>query len=312
MRIVFFGTSSFAIPCLEALSPSGHALSAVVTQPDKPGGRARPLIESPVKRWAVEKKVPLLQPADLSNISFLKRLKELNADLFAVVSYGKILPSALLSLPPRGSVNVHPSLLPRYRGASPIPWAILSGDRETGVSIIKVVETVDAGEVLLQKRMTIADTVDAMQLSERLSHLGGELLVESLRKIEEGKAVPIPQKGEVVEAPRFKKEDGLIDWTKSGDTLSRQIRALVPWPGSFSYLHGKRVLIWKAVVAQEEKKGRPGEIVRVSEEGEIGVKTGKGILWIQEIQLEGKQRMQSRQFLIGRPVKDGETFACNP
>lgn len=312
MKIIFFGTSAFALPSLEAISRSIHTLLSVVTQPDKRGGRTHRLLESPAKRWALENKVSCLQPADLSDRSFAAELKACRPDLFVVVSYGKILPPSLLTVPLHGGLNVHPSLLPRYRGASPIPWAILNGDSKTGVTVIRVVEEVDAGEILLQKSVAVGKEEDALQLSERLSRLGGELLVESLRRMEEEKGPFVPQKGGVLYAPRFKRENGAMDWTKSAEALSRQIRAFIPWPGSFSYLGGKRVVIWKARVVEGKMKGRPGEIVRFSREGELVVKTGEGELLLEELQLEGKERMASRAFLLGHPVRLGETFACNP
>ena len=312
MKIIFFGTSQFAIPSLEAVSLTAHSLLAVVTQPDKRGGRTHRLLESPVKRWALENKIPLLQPPDLSESSFMAALKKNRADLFVVVSYGKILPPALLALPSFGGVNVHPSLLPRYRGANPIPWAILNGDPKTGVTLIRLVEEVDAGDILLQKEVALDQEEDALQLSEKLSRLGGKLLVESLDGIEKGKATFVPQRGEVSDAPRFKKEDGAIDWTKSAKMLSREIRAFVPWPGSFSYLDGKRLLIWKAKEVEGEATGCPGEVVGFSGEKEFIVATGKGKLLVERLQLEGKEMMSSSSFLAGHPLRIGETFACNP
>lgn len=311
MKIVFFGTSSFGIPSLEALRTSSHSLVAVVTQPDARGGRSRQLLESPVKRWALEKNVPLLQPADLSDPAWMATLQSYPSDLFILVSYGKILPSSLLKIPPQGGINVHPSLLPKYRGASPVSWAILNGERQTGVSVIRMVEEVDAGDILLQKEVTIGNDEDAVQLSERLSRVGKELLLETLKRIGEGNAPSFPQKGKASFAPRFKKEDGLLDWMKSADTLSRQIRALVPWPGSYSYLRGKRVLIWKAEPEEGKERGCPGEVVDLSREGLFRVATGKGELRLLELQLEGRERMASKSFLIGHPVHLGETFSCH-
>ena len=312
MKIVFFGTSSFAIPCLESLEKSSHTLLAVVTQPDQVGERFLKRLPNPVKMWAFEKRIPLLQPATLSEPTLVRDLKESASDLFVVASYGKILPASLLSIPIHGGINVHPSLLPRYRGASPICWAILNGDRTTGVSVIRMVKEVDTGDILLQKEVEIGSREDALQLSERLSHLGGELLMETLAQIEKGTPVFAPQKGRASDAPRFKKEDGAIDWTKSAEALSRQIRALVPWPGSFSYLKGKRVLLWKADPEEGDSGGRPGEVVSLSKSGEFKVATGKGKLLLKELQLEGKERMKSREFLIGHPLVIGETFSCNP
>ena len=311
MKIIFFGTSAFALPSLEAISRSAHTLVSVVTQPDKRGGRTHRQLLSSVKQWALENKVHLLQPPDLSGSSFRETLKAFRPDLFVVVSYGKILPPALLALPPLGGVNVHPSLLPKYRGASPISWAILNGDPKTGLTVIRLSEEVDAGEILLQKEVALGEE-DALQLSERLSRLGGELLSESLDRIAKGKAVFIPQKDKATDAPKFKKEDGAIDWKKSAKILSREIRAFVPWPGSYSYLGGKRILIWKAKGIEGNTGGRPGEVVGFSEGGEIIMATGKGKLLIEALQLEGKEKMPSRSFLIGHRLRIGETFACNP
>lgn len=310
MRIVFFGTSSFAIPSLDGIQCSSHTLLAVVTQPDAKGGRRHEFLPTPVKEWVVRKGSLLFQPPRLSEASFLSALQKLRPDLFVVVSYGKILPPSLLTLPPHGGINVHPSLLPRYRGASPIPWAILNGDEKTGVSIIALSEEVDGGEIFLQKTVSIGKEENALSLSERLSKEGGKLLVETLKNLEEGRAVSMPQKGEVRFAPRFKKEDGLVDWGKSAQKLSLQIRALLPWPGSYSYLHGKRVLFWKAKAEEGGPSGRPGEVVALSKEG-IGVATGKGKLLLEELQLEGKEKMPGRLFLLGHPLRLGEGFTCN-
>ncbi|MBI4436621.1 MAG: methionyl-tRNA formyltransferase [Candidatus Omnitrophica bacterium] len=311
MKIIFFGTSDFAIPSLEVLLRSGHDLVSVVTQPDKPGGRNRELLQGPVKQWASAASLPTLQPEELSDFSFMMGLKKMSPELFVVVSYGKILPPFLLALPPHGAINVHPSLLPKYRGASPIPWAILNGDSKTGISILRMTEKVDAGEILLQKEVGIGKEEDASQLSKRLSALGGELLLELLRKIEKGEVEAFPQKGVVTFAPRFKKEEGRIDWRRSAEELSRQIRALVPWPGSFTLLHGKRWVVWKGKAIGEKREGKPGEIVGLGPEG-IAVATGKGKLLLEEIQLEGKEKMKSGSFLLGHPLRLGETFSCNP
>jgi len=311
MKIVFFGTSEFAIPSLEVLHRSGHELLAVVTQADKPAGRGRKVLESPVKQWASGRKIQVLQPENSSDFSFMMTLKQMNPELFVLVSYGKILPPFLLALPPRGAINVHPSLLPRYRGANPVSWAILNGETKTGISIIQMAEEVDAGEILLQQSVDIGINEDAIQLSERLSKLGGELLPEVLHQIQEGKAKPLPQKGKPTFAPRFRKEEGWIDWRRSAEDLSRRIRAFVPWPGNFSALHGKRVVVWKGRVVEGETKGKPGEVLELRPQG-IVVATGKGRLLLEEIQLEGKERMESGSFLLGHPLRVGETFSCNP
>ncbi len=308
MRIVFFGTSIFAVPTLEALGSTGHTPLAVVTRADQKGGRGAVLIQSPVKELALRKKIPILQPDNLSDFSFLVSLKEIDPELFIVVSYGKILSVPLLALPVKGSVNLHPSLLPKYRGASPIPWAILNGDTRTGLSVIRMTEEVDAGEILLQKEVAIGKDEDAVHLSERLAAEGGKIVIEFLERFKKGPLAGTPQKGKVTLAPRFKKEDGRIDWSKEAGQISRQIRALVPWPGSYSFLKGKRIVFWKA--REEEGKGRPGEIIEASEKGGIRVAAGKGHLLMEEVQLEGKERMSAAQFLRGSPLRAGDTFSA--
>jgi len=311
MNIVFFGTSSFAIPSIEALKRSGNSPLLVVTQKDKPGGRQNKLIESPIKKWALKNGIPISQPEDLSSQDFQKTLKELSPDLFVLVSYGKILPESLLNIPSLGGMNVHPSLLPKYRGASPIVWTILNGDQKTGVSIIRIAQEVDSGDILLQKELPLQEE-DAIELSEKLSRLGADLLSEALSRIQDPSSVSTPQEGEASFAPRLKKEDGLVDWTKPATHLACQIRALVPWPGSFAYLRGKRVIFWKAQALPDASEGAPGSITAFPREGLIKVTTGKGSLIIKELQLEGKPRVTSVSFLRGNPLKNGETFTCNP
>ncbi len=312
MRIIFFGSSSFAIPSLESLLCSKEEILTVVTETDKPGGRSLQLQKSPVKLWAAKKRLPLLQPKDLKENSFLSELKSLKPDLLILISYGRILPPLLFPIFPNGGINVHPSVLPRYRGASPIPFAILNGDRETGISISRMTKEVDAGDILFQERVPIEPGEDTLQLSERLARLAAPLLVKAVQKIAKKEADFIPQKGPVSYAPKLRKEDGLVDWSKSAEALSNQIRAFVPWPGSFTYWRGKRLLIWKAEPLPGRKGGKPGEVLSLSKEKGLEVATGQGFLLLKEMQPEGKARMGVGSFLAGHPVHSGETFSCHP
>jgi len=314
MKIVFFGTAKFGVDSLESLIKSGHRVQAVVTQPDRKRGRGQKLQPSPIKLLAGQYGLPVYQPATPADI--IPDLKKLNPGLFVVVSYGHILPKQILEIPELGCINLHPSLLPKYRGAAPINWALISGEEKTGITVIRVSERVDSGEIILQESVEISPDDDAVSLSEKLSPKGTGLLLESVKLIEEKKAKFLPQdEAKATYAPKLKKEDGLIDWNKSAVTLHNQTRGTVPWPGMYTHIKGKALKIWKTRVCPEPEESsaqaKPGRIIDVDKKNGILVKTGEGILCLKELQLEGKKRMGFAQFLLGHPLSPGQMLGEN-
>ena len=313
LRIVFFGTAELAVASLANLaalaSKSDCELLAVVTQPDKPRGRDLLLQPSPVKAAALRLQLPVLQPKRARDETFLQELRQLAPDLIVVVAYGQILPQALLDIPKHGSLNVHTSLLPRHRGAAPIQWAILNGDSETGVTIMKMDAGLDTGPILAERRTPICDSDTAQTLHDRLAPLGAELLVETISPWISGKIRPRQQPEGGSYARKIEKADGLIDWQESAEEVWRKIRAFTPWPGAFSYLQTgaqKRLIkIWEATPT--EQSGAPGTILTVSREG-FTVAAGSGSIAISSVQPEAKKRMTAREFLAGNPLSPGQAF----
>ena len=307
MKIIFFGSSEFAVPSLERILDSGHEVMAVVTQPDREKGRDLEIQATPVKNFASSRKVPIYQPENLRDHSVQERLKGLSADLFVVVAYGKILPRELLDIPGFYAINLHASLLPKYRGAAPIARAIMSGEKETGLTIIRMNEKMDEGDVVLQRKVGIegADTSEA--LSQRLSRLGAILLIDAIRFIEEER-ISFKKQNErkATLAPILKKEDGLIDWNKDASEIHNKVRGTIPWPGAYTYFDSKKINIWKTSVL--DGSGAPGEVIETGKELLVGAK--KGLLKIEEIQIEGKRRMESAEFLRGyRNLEKGSKFS---
>jgi methionyl-tRNA formyltransferase len=301
-RIVFMGTPEFAVPSLTALFEVGEVV-AVVTQPDKPKGRGQALAVSPVKARALERGVPVLQPVKLRTPPFSEELRQYAPDVCVVTAYGKILPKELLELPPRGCVNVHASLLPRFRGAAPIQWAIAHGDTETGVSLMVMDEGLDTGPVLAERRLPIAPDETSATLHEKLSRLGGELLREALPAYLRGELTPVPQPSEgVVLAPIIQKEEGRLDFTRPAVELERRLRAFTPWPGAFTTLDGKLLKVHRARVG--EGRGEPGSVLSVGPAG-LEVACGEGSLVLVEVQPEGKRVMGAGEFLAGRRLAPG-------
>lgn len=314
MRIVFMGTPAFAVSSLEALLQSTHEVVGVVTQPDRPKGRGQSLEASPVKQLAHSNRLPILQPQKMKQPEFLDSLSAWNADVIVVTAFGKILPKVILDLPPFGCVNVHASLLPKYRGAAPIQWAIMNGDPETGVTTMLMDEGMDTGPILLQASLPIDPDETAGELSLRLAYLGGEQLEPTLKKLEAGTMIPQPQDGtQATLAPMLKKEDGLMRWTLTAEEIVNRIRGLSPWPGCFTFLGQERLAIWKAKVCdpleiQGSVEPVPGSIVDVNNEG-LCVATGLGWLRILEVQPANKKRMPIDQFLRGRGLTHGMQFS---
>jgi len=307
-RIVFFGTPAFAIPALKNLLQGPDEVVAVVTQPDREKGRGRKVIPSPVKELALQHGLTLFQPEKVREEAFQEKIKSLHPDLFVVVAYGQILPKSLLKIPKHGAVNVHASLLPKYRGAAPIPWAILKGERLTGVTTMMMDEGMDTGDILLQTEIPIGDEETGETLQDRLALLGAQLLLEIVRGMKAENIHPIPQDhSKATYAPPLKKEDGQIDWSKEAKEIDRQVRALNPWPGAFTEWNGQLLKIYKGGVREETSERKAGIVSWVGSDF-IEVGTGKDSFLIKEVQLEGKRRMSVRDFLAGHPVPVGTVF----
>jgi methionyl-tRNA formyltransferase len=309
LRYVFFGTPESCEPVLRALEAAGRVPLAVVCQPDRPRGRGRKMESPPVKRWAEKCCVEVLQPDRCKDAVFLDCIRELKPDLGLVFAFGQLLPQALLDVPAQGFINIHPSLLPRYRGAAPIQWALIRGDEETGVTILKVTPKLDDGDILLQEPLKVDPDENAVELGERLAHLGAGLAVRALDLLEEGRAEFTPQdEARVVWAPALAKEDGRIDWTRPTQSLHNRIRGVQPWPGASTRLHDKILKIHRASAGPEKvPEGRPGQVV-VAEGEDLLVRTGDGSLRLLEVQIEGKKRMPVKEFLPGRAVRTGDCF----
>ncbi len=295
-KVLFMGSPGFAIPILEGLLAHHHVVG-VVTQPDKPAGRGLKLRPPPVKELALAHNIPVLQPESLKREEAVAWIKEKEPDVIVVAAFGQILPPAVLRIPPHGCLNVHPSLLPRYRGATPIPAAILNGDGETGITIILMDEGLDSGPVVARRVVPVSPEDTAGSLEEKLSRLGAELLLEILPLWLEGKIVPLPQEGEPSYTRPLRKEDGLIDWQLPAEILARRVRAFNPWPGAFTFWKGKLLKIWKAIPASSPPGSAPGAVFRDGEG--IKVACGEGALLLLEIQLESKSKMTPEEFVRG-------------
>jgi methionyl-tRNA formyltransferase len=307
LRIAFFGTPDFAVPSLKALLDRGNEVISVVTQPDKVKGRGRRLSQPPVKELALLNGITVMQPASVRSASFYEDLSLRKPEAIAVVAYGKIIPPQILKLPPLGCINVHASLLPQYRGAAPIQWAIINGEAKTGITTMLMDEGLDTGDILLREETEISDEDNALTLGRRLSEMGASLLVRTLDALKEGSLKPVPQAGEPSFAPPLKKNDGKIVWTIPARKVFDLIRGTYPWPGAYGHLKGERVAVLKAAVEDDERAGPPGRIEQVGPEG-VRVSTGKGILSIIEVKPEGKNSMPAASFMHGRRVKEGAFF----
>jgi methionyl-tRNA formyltransferase len=307
-RIVFFGTPSFAIPALKSLLQGPDEVVAVVTQPDREKGRGRKIIPSPVKELILQYGLPLFQPEKVKEETFQENLKGLHPALFVVVAYGQILPKSLLKIPKYGAVNVHASLLPKYRGAAPMVWAILKGEKMTGVTTMMMDEGMDTGDILLQTEIPIGEEETGETLHERLALSGAQLLLETVAKMKEGGLIPIPQDhSKATYAPPLKKEDGRINWRKEAKEIDHQIRAFNPWPGAFTEWDGQLLKIYRGEIRKGTSKRKPGVVAWVGSDF-IEVETGKDSVLIKEVQLEGKRRMSVRDFLSGHSIPVGTVF----
>lgn len=301
MRVVFMGTPEFAVPCLEYILKAGHEVSAVYTQPDKPKGRGYTLTPPPVKECALAHGIPVYQPKTLRDGEAAKKLQELAPQCIVVVAYGKILPMDILKLPPMGCVNVHASLLPKYRGAAPIQWSVINGETKSGVTTMYMAEGIDTGDMLLRAECAIDPDMTAGELHDRLSALGARLIVETLENLEQGTAVRTPQDDALsCCAPMMDKGLSWINWNKTAEQVHNLIRGLQPWPVAQTKLHGKTLRIHKSRVSTQKGK-QPGEVVSLYP---FVVSCGDGsAVELLEVQLEGKKRMAAADFFRGHPVE---------
>jgi len=304
MKVIFMGTPDFAVPCLEGLiKDKNHEVVGVFTQPDRRKGRGKKMQGTPVKTLAEEENIPVYQPEKLNTPESYEILKNINADIFVVVAYGQILSKEMLELPPYGAVNVHASLLPKYRGAAPIHWAIINGEETTGITTMQMNEGLDTGDMLLQEGIPIGDEDTTGDLHDRLALLGKKLLVETLNKLEEKSITPTPQPEEGSSyAPKISKALAEIDWSTSAKEIYNLIRGLSPFPGARTRYQEKSLKIHRARWIEEEHSADPGMILEVSKEG-ILVAAGKGKIQITELQLSGKKRMGVSEFLAGNSLE---------
>lgn len=308
MRIIFMGTPDFSVPALKALVEAGHDVIAVVTQPDKPKGRGKEVQMPPVKEQALEYNIPVYQPVKARAPEFVKLLSDLAPDVMVVAAFGQLLPKSILDIPKHGCINIHASLLPKYRGASPIQYAVINGEKESGITTMMMAEALDTGDMLDQAKVTLDLKETGGSLHEKLSQIGGSLILKTLNKLEDKTAVRIPQdESKFTYVGMIKKTMGDIDWSMEADVIERLIRGLNPWPSAYTGWNGKVIKIWEADVVDKEYAGAIGEVVEVGKDCLV-VKTGKGGLSIKELQMQGKKRMDIGAFLRGYQIAEGTVF----
>jgi methionyl-tRNA formyltransferase len=306
--IVFMGTPETSAFTLEYLLKGPDPVIGVVTQPDRPAGRGQKTAFSPVRKLAQDHGLPVLAPQKIRDPEFLKTLESWRPKLIVVVAYGRILPTAILELAPQGCINVHYSLLPKYRGAAPAAWTILNGDVQGGVTTMRLVEKMDAGPIYLQEEVAIAPDETTGSLQAKLTPVGARLLLETIRQLKEGSLLPQTQnEAQVTFAPMIKKEDGLIDWSQAAVGIERRVRGFSPWPGAYTHLGGKLLKIHRVKVVADQTSGNPGDILR-ADAGGFWVATRSGIIGLEEVQLENRKRLPGGEFLRGTRVKTGDRF----
>ena len=305
MKIVFMGTPDFAVPTLEALIRGGHQVAAVVTQPDKPKGRGKNLQPTPVKEAAMELGLPVYQPQKVRDPEFIQVMKELNPDVIVVVAFGQIIPKEILHMPKYGCINVHASLLPAYRGAAPIQWAVINGDKVSGVTTMQMNEGLDTGDMIMKTEVPLAEDETGGSLHDKLAKAGAKLCVETLKALED-KTATWETQGEspTAYAKMLDKKLGDIDWSKSAKAIECLIRGLNPWPSAYTDWNGKVMKIWEAKVLDENTDATPGTIVKVEKDG-FSVQTGDGLLKVLVLQIPGKKRMEADAFLRGYQIETG-------
>ena len=308
MKVVFMGTPDFAVGTLEALIEAGHEVIGVVTQPDKPKGRGKTLMATPVKEVALKHQIPVYQPKKVREAGFTETLGRLAPDVIVVAAFGQIITKEILDIPRFGCINVHASLLPAYRGAAPIQWAVINGEKESGVTIMQMDEGLDTGDMIDKVVVPLAEDETGGSLFDKLSQAGARLCVKVLKDLEEGNAVreKQPEESTTPYASMISKKMGEINWERSAKSIEQLIRGLDPWPSAYTKLQGKTLKLWKAEAQKENvPEGVPGEVVKV-ERDTFCIQTGDGILKIEEVQLEGKKRMDTAAFLRGFHLSQGE------
>jgi methionyl-tRNA formyltransferase len=304
MRLAFLGTPAFAVPTLERLVERGHQVLTAVTQPDRPKGRGQALAQSPVKKAALRLGVPVYQPERVKRPESAGHLRGLAPEAMVVVGYGQIIPQSIIDIPPMGILNVHASLLPKYRGAGPIQWAIVNGETVTGVTIMRIDAGLDTGPMLLKAETAIGTDETALALGLRLSVMGADLLVEALDALAAGRIVPQPQdNAQATLAPMLKKEDGRIDWNRSAVQIHNQVRGMQPWPGAYSIFRGGSLHVWRARPTETSAAHPPGTLVRIKP---LLVACGTGALELIEVQMEGRKRMPATDFANGQRLVENE------
>lgn len=313
MNIIFMGTPDFAKETLEAVYNAGHQILGVVTNPDRPKGRGMKLVASPVKEYAISKNLKIYQPEKIkNNIDFIEEMKSLEPDVICVVAYGKILPKEILEIPKLGCINVHGSLLPKYRGAAPIQWAVLNGDKTTGITTMYMDVGMDSGDIILKEETEIGENETTGELWNRLVKIGAKLLVKTLEKIEDGTAPRIPQDNNFSIAPMLDKEMSKIDWkNKSANEIKNLVRGLDPIMGTYSYLNGKKIKIWKVEALPEknnENNLKNGTVIKSDSKDGLYIKCKDGIIKVIEIQGENSKRMNIQDFLRGNNIEAGTRF----
>ncbi|MCI9487952.1 MAG: methionyl-tRNA formyltransferase [Lachnospiraceae bacterium] len=311
MKLVFMGTPEFSVPSLEALVGGGHEVAAVVTQPDKRRGRGKEMQMPPVKEAALAHGIPVFQPERIrGNAEFLETLREIRPAAIVVAAFGQLLPKEVLTLPEYGCINIHASLLPKYRGAAPIQWAIIDGERETGITTMYMEEGLDTGDMLLKTVIPIETDETGGSLHDKLAAAGGPLILKTLAGLSEGTVRRVPQTGETCYARMLTKAMGRVDWSMSAAAIERLVRGLSPWPGTYSRLGGRTVKFWRTEVCKEKfffggERPAPGTVATVTRDAVI-VQTGDGLLAVKELQPEGKKRMDAGAFLRGYPLHTGD------
>lgn len=309
MRIIFMGTPDFSVGTLEALVEAGHDVCLVVTQPDKPKGRGKEMQFTPVKEAALKHGIPVFQPRKVREPKCVEELRKYNADVCVVIAFGQILPKEILELTPYGCMNVHASLLPAYRGAAPIQWALISGEKVTGITTMQMDEGLDTGDMLLKVEVPITNEDTGETLHDKMAEAGAKLAVETLAQMEKGLLKPEKQ-GETTTpyAKMLKKEMGNIDWTKPADEIERLVRGMNSWPSAYTKWENKVMKIWRAEVDENDTQAAPGTIVNVTKD-DFSVQTGKGLLVVKELQIPGKKRMSADAFLRGYQIAEGTVLS---
>ena len=310
MKIVFMGTPDLAAEVLDTMMRSGCEVTLAVTQPDRPKGRGRGVIKTPVHECADKWGIPVFAPVRVKKPEAVQRLREEAPDLIVVAAFGQILSKEILDLPRYGCINVHASLLPRYRGAAPIQWAVINGEEKTGVTIMQMDEGLDTGDILLQEEIALEPDETGESLYNKLAKLGGDLLVRALPMVEEGTLHPVKQDdSQSCYASMLRKEMGNIDWTMPAVKIERLVRGLNSWPGAYTFMNGKMLKIWGSAVAEGEAEGEPGTVAGTDKKN-IFVNCGEGLLALTEVQYEGKKRMSTQAFLLGARVEPGQKLTA--